>query len=35
MFSAPSLPVMKAGVMGWWENYPTIALDCTQVWLKK
>jgi peptide/nickel transport system substrate-binding protein len=35
MFSAPSLPVMKAGVMGWWENYPTIALDCTQVWWKK
>ena len=35
MFSAPSLPVMKAGVMGWWVNYPTIALDCTQVWWKK
>jgi len=35
MFSAPSLPVLKASVMGWWENYPTIALDCTQVWWKK
>jgi peptide/nickel transport system substrate-binding protein len=35
LFSQPSLPVMKAGVMGWWENYPTIALDCTQVWWKK
>jgi len=35
LFSAPSLPVMKAGVMGWWKNYPTIALDCTQVWWKK
>jgi len=35
LFSAPSLPVMKAGVMGWWENYPTIALDCTAVWWKK
>jgi peptide/nickel transport system substrate-binding protein len=34
LFSAPSLPVMKAGVMGWWENYPTIALDCTAVWWK-
>lgn len=34
LFSAPSLPVMKAHVMGWWGNYPTIALDCTQVWLK-
>jgi peptide/nickel transport system substrate-binding protein len=35
MFSAPSLPAMKAAVMNWWENYPTIAIDCTQVWLKK
>ncbi|MCB2145148.1 MAG: ABC transporter substrate-binding protein [Deltaproteobacteria bacterium] len=35
LFSAPSLPVMKVGVMGWWENYPTIALDCTAVWWKQ
>ena len=35
LFSAPSLPVMKNTVMGWWENYPTIALDCTAVWLKQ
>jgi len=35
LFSAPSLPAMKASVMGWWENYPTIALDCTAVWLKR
>jgi peptide/nickel transport system substrate-binding protein len=35
LFSAPSLPVMKASVMGWWRNYPTIALDCTRVWIKK
>lgn len=35
LFSAPSLAVMKAGVMNWWENYPTIALDTTEVWLKK
>jgi peptide/nickel transport system substrate-binding protein len=35
LFSAPSLPAMKAEVMGWWQNYPTIALDCTRVWLKK
>ena len=34
LFSAPSLPVMKAEVMNWWENYPTIALDATEVWLK-
>ena len=32
LFSAPSLPVMKAAVMGWWKNYPTVALDCTGVW---
>ena len=35
LFSQPSLPVLKANVMGWWKNYPTIALDCTQVWIKK
>jgi peptide/nickel transport system substrate-binding protein len=35
LFSAPSLPAMKAEVMNWWENYPTIALDCTEVWLKR
>jgi peptide/nickel transport system substrate-binding protein len=34
LFSAPSLPVMKANVMGWWPNYPTVALDCTAVWWK-
>ena len=35
LFSAPNLPAMKAEVMNWWENYPTIALDVTEVWLKK
>lgn len=35
LFSAPSLPVMRVDVMGWWENYPTVALDCSGVWLKK
>jgi peptide/nickel transport system substrate-binding protein len=35
LFSAPSLPAMRAEVIGWWENYPTVALDCTRVWLKK
>ncbi len=35
LFIFPSLPAMKVNVMGWWRNYPTIALDCTQVWLKK
>jgi len=35
LFSAPTLAVMKEEVMNWWENYPTIALDCTEVWWKK
>ncbi len=35
LFSAPSIPAVKANVMGWWPNYPTIAHDCTEVWLKK
>jgi peptide/nickel transport system substrate-binding protein len=35
LFSAPNLPAMKIDVMNWWENYPTIALDVTQVWLKR
>ncbi len=35
LFSAPSLPAMKSEVMGWWHNYPTIALDCSRVWLDK
>ncbi len=34
LFSASGLPAMKAEVMGWWKNYPTIAMDCTQVWLQ-
>jgi peptide/nickel transport system substrate-binding protein len=35
LFCAPALPVMKASVSNWWKDYPTIALDCTEVWLKK
>jgi peptide/nickel transport system substrate-binding protein len=35
LFSASGLPVMKVDVMGWWENYPTVALDCTEVWWRK
>ena len=35
LFSAPNLPAMKAKVMGWWPNYPTIALDCTAVWWRR
>ncbi len=35
LFSASGLPVMKADVMGWWEDYPTVALDCTEVWWRR
>jgi len=35
LFSAPSIPAVKAKVMNWWDNYPTIVHDCTEVWLKK
>jgi peptide/nickel transport system substrate-binding protein len=32
LFLAPSLSAMKAELMNWWKDYPTIALDCTDVW---
>jgi peptide/nickel transport system substrate-binding protein len=32
LFASPSLSAMKAELMNWWKNYPTIALDCTEVW---
>jgi len=35
LFVYPSMPIVKNNVMGWWRNYPAIALDCTKVWLKK
>jgi hypothetical protein len=35
LFLTPSLSAMKVELMDWWENYPTIALDCTEVWWKK
>ena len=35
LFSAPNLPAMKKNVMGWWKNYPTIAIDCSAVWISK
>ncbi len=34
LFSFPSLAVMKAAVMNWWPDYPTVALDCSEVWLQ-
>ncbi len=35
LFASPSLSAMKAELMDWWKDYPTIALDCTEVWWKK
>jgi len=35
LFEAPSLPAMKKEVMGWWEDYPAIALDVTEVWVAR
>ena len=32
LFVIPSLSVMKAELMNWWKDYPTIVLDCTEVW---
>ena len=35
LFLTPSIVPMKVELMGWWENYPTIAMDCSEVWWKK
>jgi peptide/nickel transport system substrate-binding protein len=35
LFVIPSLSVMKAELMNWWRDYPTIVLDCTEVWWNK
>jgi hypothetical protein len=35
LFASPSLSAMKAELMNWWKNYPTIAMDCTEVWWNK
>jgi len=35
LFVSPSLSAMKAEVMNWWKDYPTIALDATEVWWNK
>jgi peptide/nickel transport system substrate-binding protein len=31
----PSLSAMKVELMNWWKDYPTIAMDCTEVWWNK
>lgn len=35
LFINPALPAMKKEVMNWWKDYPTIAVDATEVWLQK
>ena len=35
LFLSPALSAMKVELMDWWENYPTIALDCTAVWWRR
>ena len=35
LFVSPSLSAMKAELMNWWKDYPTIAMDCTEVWWNK
>jgi len=35
LFVIPSLSVMKAELTNWWKDYPTIVLDCTEVWWNK
>jgi len=32
LFLSPALSAMKAELMNWWKDYPTIALDCTEAW---
>ena len=35
LFVNPALPAMKKEVQNWWKDYPTIAVDATEVWLQK
>jgi peptide/nickel transport system substrate-binding protein len=35
LFASPSLSAMKVELMNWWKDYPTIAMDCTEVWWNK
>jgi peptide/nickel transport system substrate-binding protein len=35
LFLSPSLSAMKTELMNWWKDYPTIAMDCTEVWWNK
>ncbi len=35
LFVYPALPAMKQEVMNWWNDYPTIAVDATEVYIQK
>jgi len=35
LFAYPALPAMKKEVMNWWQDYPTIAVDATEVYIQK
>ena len=35
LFINPALPAMKKEVQNWWKDYPTIAVDATEVYLQK
>jgi len=35
LFINPALPAMKREVMNWWKDYPTIAIDATEVYIQK
>ena len=35
LFVYPALPAMSKEVMNWWKDYPTIAVDATEVYLQK
>jgi peptide/nickel transport system substrate-binding protein len=35
LFANPALPAMKREVMNWWKDYPTIAVDATEVYIQK
>jgi peptide/nickel transport system substrate-binding protein len=35
LFVYPALPAMKKEVMNWWQDYPTIAVDATEVYIQK
>jgi len=35
LFINPALPAMKKEVQNWWKDYPTIAVDATEVYFRK